>query len=66
MNSDHAPHPGSEQVERFMRGELSRIENLAVVRHLLTRCPQCVTVTRQLWVLRDRPRSLRLVREGAP
>jgi len=49
-----------------MRGELSRIENLAVVRHLLTRCPQCVAVARQLWALRDRPRSLRLVREGAP
>jgi len=38
-----------------MRGELPRVELLAVVRHLLTRCPECVEVTRRLWQLGELP-----------
>src|SRR5262245_58258465 len=41
-------HPSPEMLERFMRGEVSRQENRAVVRHLLTRCPQCRYITGRL------------------
>lgn len=47
-------HPGEQELERFMRGELPRRELHAVVRHLLTGCPQCVQVTRRLWEFGDR------------
>lgn len=33
--------------------DLSRPEAALVVRHLLTGCPQCLQVTRQLWRLGD-------------
>jgi hypothetical protein len=46
-------HPEAEQVERFLRGELTRAEVRAVVRHLLTRCPRCVEVAGRLWNLGD-------------
>jgi hypothetical protein len=46
-----AGHPGRHDLERFMQGRLSREEARNVVRHLLTRCPQCLQVTRQLWRL---------------
>ena len=35
----------------FMRGELERGESQALVRHLLTRCPQCLQMTQKLWRL---------------
>jgi hypothetical protein len=38
---------------RFLRGEASRAERRAVVRHLLTGCPGCVAVTRQVWLLAE-------------
>ena len=44
-------HPHPIQLERFMRGELSRAEARPVVRHLLSRCPACLPVTRRLWFL---------------
>lgn len=47
-------HPHPEQLERFLRGELSRPEVAQVVRHLLTGCPSCLQVTRRLWDLGDR------------
>ncbi|MBW8875933.1 MAG: hypothetical protein JF614_13285 [Acidobacteria bacterium] len=44
-------HPQPDALLRFMRAESPRAEACAVVRHLLTRCPQCLQVTRQLWRL---------------
>ncbi|MEO6193888.1 MAG: hypothetical protein ABIS20_12820 [Thermoanaerobaculia bacterium] len=48
-----AAHPEAEQVERFLRGELTPAEVRAVVRHLLTRCPRCAEVAGRLWKLGD-------------
>jgi len=36
-----------QQLERFMRGESPRDECRLVVRHLLTRCPECMVITRR-------------------
>jgi hypothetical protein len=47
-------HPAREQLERWMRGELSRSEGAGIVRHLLAGCPACLQVTRRLWDLGDR------------
>jgi hypothetical protein len=47
-------HPGREQLERWMRGELPRPEVAEVVRHLLAGCPACFQVTRRLWDLGNR------------
>jgi hypothetical protein len=44
-----AHRPSEERLERFMRGMLPRAEVAAVVRHLLTGCPLCLAVTRELW-----------------
>ncbi|HEV8580945.1 MAG TPA: hypothetical protein VGX68_17905 [Thermoanaerobaculia bacterium] len=49
--ADRHDHPKPEQLERFMRGEVSPAENRAVVNHLLTRCPQCRYITSRLWKL---------------
>jgi hypothetical protein len=46
---DPREHPTTEQLERFMRGELPRKKRRAVVRHLLTGCPLCGQVTGPLW-----------------
>lgn len=46
-------HPDLRLLERFMRNELQGQERRTVVRHLLAGCPQCVSVTRQLWSLAD-------------
>jgi hypothetical protein len=50
-------HPEAERVERFMRGELTKPESRAVVRHLLTRCPRCLEVASRLWSLGTVPRQ---------
>ncbi len=44
---DH--HPGRAELESFMRGGLSEPGMLAIVRHLLAGCPECVAATRRLW-----------------
>ena len=44
-------HPDFLRLERFLRGETSRPEARAVVRHLLRGCPQCLQVTGRLWGL---------------
>jgi hypothetical protein len=44
-------HPEEAQVERFLRGELTRPEVRAVVRHLLTRCPRCLEIAGRIWNL---------------
>jgi hypothetical protein len=43
-----ASHPAPAKLGSFLRGELSREENRAVVRHLLTGCPDCAAVLRSL------------------
>jgi hypothetical protein len=48
-------HPDRERLERFLGDELPADERRAVVRHLLTGCPQCTAVTRRLWSLTDGP-----------
>jgi hypothetical protein len=40
-------HFNQELLQRFLRAELTRTENLSVVRHLLTRCPRCLEVVRE-------------------
>lgn len=52
-------HPAAADLARFIHGELKRPEARAIVRHMLTGCPQCVAVTRRLWSLGQR--SLHLV-----
>lgn len=42
-------HPSRNQLERFLRGELSEELGAAIVRHLLARCPQCLEVTGGIW-----------------
>jgi hypothetical protein len=51
-----ARHPGGRDLQRFMQCGLSRAEAKTVLRHLLTNCPQCLQVTRQLWRLGDEAR----------
>jgi hypothetical protein len=49
------PHPGEEVLLRFLRGEVTRPERGAVVRHLLTGCRECEAVTRPVWSFADEP-----------
>jgi len=46
-------HPRPVQLQRFMGGGLQRLQRVAIVRHLLAGCPQCVCVTRRLWNLAE-------------
>jgi hypothetical protein len=48
-------HPEPAALERFLRGEASRAETRAVVRHLLAGCAVCSQVTLPLWELGDEP-----------
>ncbi len=45
MADEHFSH---EVIERFFRAELSRGENREVVRHLLTQCPRCSRLAREV------------------
>jgi hypothetical protein len=64
-------HPAPATLQRFMRGESALSERCAVVRHLLTGCPQCLRVTRPIWRLgeealgRALPRRAPALRAGA-
>ena len=44
-------HPAPAVLQRYMRAESPREQARAVVRHLLSGCPECVAVTRSLWGL---------------
>ncbi|HEX5720860.1 MAG TPA: zf-HC2 domain-containing protein [Thermoanaerobaculia bacterium] len=44
----HDSHPAPARLGSFIRGELSREENRALVRHLLTGCPDCAALLRPL------------------
>ncbi len=63
-------HPDPGQLERFMRGELPRSQVAALVRHLLTGCPQCREVTGRLWRsmtnVKPKPRVERQADEWRP
>ena len=48
-------HPEPTRLGSFVRGELSREDNRAVVRHLLTGCPACSGVLRPLLGQADLP-----------
>jgi hypothetical protein len=52
-------HPAIRQLERLMRGDLSRAEAVGLVRHLLTGCPRCAEVARRFWGLGERPPALK-------
>lgn len=51
----HRDHPTSGALLRFLAGESSGAERRAVVRHLLTGCPECVAVTRSAWLPIEAP-----------
>ena len=44
----HEPHPAPARLRSFLRGELSREDTRALVRHLLTGCADCAAVLRPL------------------
>jgi hypothetical protein len=50
-----APHPAPARLSSFVRGDLSREDNRAVVRHLLTGCRECSAVLHPLLGQADRP-----------
>jgi hypothetical protein len=56
-------HPDQAKLERLLRGELPREEAPAVIRHLLTGCPQCLSVTRRAWACGEQPLALRILLE---
>ena len=49
-------HFNQDVLQRFLRAELTRMENQSVVRHLLARCPHCLEVVQEA----DRVEGLRL------
>lgn len=51
--SSRPPHPGEDLLLRFLRGNATRPESRAVVRHLLTGCRECLAVTRPVWGFAD-------------
>jgi hypothetical protein len=58
----HREHPKPDLLLRFLRDEVSASERRAVVRHLLTGCPECVAITRPAWTLPDYPRRTKRMR----
>lgn len=50
-------HPEPRLLAEFMRNEAEDSVRRRIVRHLLTGCPQCTSVTRRLWALGDPCRS---------
>ncbi len=49
----HREHPKPDLLLRFLRDEVSAPERRAIVRHLLTGCPECVAITQPAWSLPD-------------
>jgi hypothetical protein len=49
-----APHPSPARLGSFVRGDLSRQENRAMVRHLLRGCRDCSAMLRPLLAPPDR------------
>jgi hypothetical protein len=42
-------HPEPGVLERFLRGEATRADERAIVRHLLHGCARCAAALRPLW-----------------
>jgi hypothetical protein len=55
QQAGEAAHPAPARLGSFVRGELSREDNRAMVRHLLTGCPACSAVLRPLLGQADLP-----------
>jgi hypothetical protein len=52
-------HPNTWQLQRFLRGEATRAEVRAIVRHLLAGCPECSAVMGPICGLTERwPKAL--------
>ncbi|HSS76989.1 MAG TPA: hypothetical protein VLV54_09610 [Thermoanaerobaculia bacterium] len=52
-------HPKPDVLQRFTRGEASRAEARAIVRHLLAGCPDCTAVMGPICGLAERwPKAL--------
>jgi hypothetical protein len=49
------PHPSPARLGSFVRGDLSREDNRAMVRHLLSGCRDCSSVLRPLLDPADHP-----------
>jgi hypothetical protein len=49
------PHPSPARIGSFVRGDLSREDNRAMVRHLLTGCRDCSAMLRPLLGPADHP-----------
>jgi hypothetical protein len=49
----HREHPSPDLLLRFLREEASGTERREVVIHLLTGCPECLSVTRPFWQLAE-------------
>ena len=49
------PHPSLARLGSFVRGDLSREDNRAMVRHLLSGCRDCSSVLRPLLDPPDHP-----------
>jgi hypothetical protein len=58
MEPAELTHPEANELGRFMRGELPRLEARVVVRHLLAGCRECLQVTRLFWKLGNPPLRL--------
>jgi hypothetical protein len=52
-------HPSPDLLKRFLNGTLDAAERRRVVRHLLTACPACRKITREL--LQEQMEMLRIV-----
>lgn len=52
-------HPDPSQFERLARGQVSRREARALIRHLASGCPRCSAVLRPLIGMEERPRRRR-------
>jgi len=61
LGVDSRHHPKPDLLLRFLRGEATRTERRAIVRHLLAGCQQCAAVTRPVFHLGDR-----LLADGEP
>lgn len=56
MSADRE-HPERKLFERFVRGETSRPESMAVVLHLLHGCAECQQAACAVWYRTEAPRA---------
>lgn len=56
MNANRV-HPERRLFERFLRGEASCAEKMAVVRHLIQGCAECEQAACAVWYQTEAPRA---------